>query len=163
MNKPPYMQAEWFQGLVREVEATSKTAVAARMDVARTTLSIFIHGKGEYGTGRAKPDQMELRYRRAFEQLECTHTGVRVGIEHCRSIALGPVPMHNPLKHQNWQACQECPFKPAPAAGMPPVAPVRRAKRQPQEPLPQAAIDRVTLPLPEVGGPQVADLEESTL
>ncbi|USE78093.1 MarR family transcriptional regulator [Cupriavidus gilardii] len=149
--RPAYMEADWFQALVREVKASTQTAVAQRMGVSRVTLCIFLHGKGEYGNGGAKPDRMELRYRRAFEQLTCPHTGQQVGVDHCRSVALRTAPTHNPMQLGHWKACQVCQYKPAPLEK--PAKP-RRAARASAD-VPMAVLDTRTMPLPEVGGPQI--------
>ncbi len=166
-KQPAYMQAEWFNGLKKEISATSVTAVAARLDISRTTLSVFINGKGLYGSGGAKPDAIELRYRRVFEQLVCSHTGALVGVQHCREVALRPAPTHNPLQMVQWQTCQQCGYKPAalPAENStPPVSAVKakRVGKADTEPAQQAGIiDKVTLPLPEVGAPQIASESQS--
>lgn len=151
--RPAYMEADWFQGLVREVKASTQKAVAERMGIARVTLSIFMHGKGEYGNGGAKPDRMELRYRRAFEQLSCPHNGDQVGVDHCRAVALRSPPTHNPMQLAHWKACQVCQFKPAPLEK--PAAPKRRIARAAVAEVPMAALDTKTMPLPEVGAPQI--------
>lgn len=161
-KQPAYMGTEWFNGLKKEIAAASVTAVAARLGISRTTLSVFVNGKGLYGTGGAKPDAIELRYRRVFEQLVCTHTGALVGVQHCREIALRPAPTHNPLQMVQWQTCQQCRYKPAaiPVDNVVPAASAAKSVRHSkvdQEPMQQAGIiDKVTLPLPEVGAPQIA-------
>lgn len=221
-KQPAYMQTEWFNGLKKEIAAASVTAVAARLDISRTTLSVFVNGKGLYGTGGAKPDAIELRYRRVFEQLVCTHTGALVGVQHCRDIALRPAPTHNPLQMVQWQTCQQCTYKPRPVPMAAPVQPTnpesaaesrqravafngkatsgdeafdegwnciggpndnpyppedsrsdywdagykqrresdkkQRQRLKQQDEVQQAGIiDKVTLPLPEVGAPQIAN------
>lgn len=113
MNKPAYLQQDWFvNGLMREVRASSITRVAVRMGVKRTTLSVFVNGSGEYGTGRAKPDRMEARYRAAFEQIQCPFDQQQVDATHCRQYALCRAPTHNPLKLMHWRMCQACPHRP---------------------------------------------------
>lgn len=150
--RPAYMAAPWFSDLQREVKAASQAVVAQRMGVSRVTLNIFLNGKGEYGNGGAKPDRMELRYRQAYEQLACPHDGQTVGVGHCREKALSAAPTHNPLQLTHWKACQQCQFKPAPEQK--PVIVIRRL-RKPVVDVPMAALDTKTLPLPEVGGPQI--------
>ncbi|BAS32810.1 MULTISPECIES: MarR family transcriptional regulator [Ralstonia solanacearum species complex] len=141
-SDPPYMQTDWFAGLSREVTASTQAAVAERMGIARSTLTILLRGLGEYGAGRAKTDRIERIYRQTFERITCPATCKQVDIEHCRDTALGPVPMHNPHKLNLWKACQKCPFRPTP--------------RKPRDQdIPMAALDTKTLPLPEVGGPQI--------
>lgn len=111
--QPAYMAAPWFAALRIEIERANVTAVAARMGVSRVNLSLFVHGKGEYRVGgRAKPNLMEARYRRAFEQIVCPHTTSVVEVDDCRVIALRPAPTHNPLQLAHWQCCQRCPYRP---------------------------------------------------
>lgn len=162
MTKPAYFDAAWFQTLKNEIAASNMTAVAAKIGVSRPTLSIFVHGKGMYGNGKASASNMEIRYRQAYEKLVCTHTGVEVGIDHCRATALCDAPNHNPLKMVQWQACQQCRYKPN---RMNKVAEVKEAElaNTPTETFaaPQQAgiIDKVTLPLPIVGAPQISTEE----
>lgn len=141
-SDPPYMQTDWFEGLRREVKASTQAAVAERMGIARPTLTILLRGLGEYGAGRAKTDRIERLYRQTFERITCPATCKQVDIEHCRDTALVPAPMHNPHKLNLWKACQKCQFRPTPR------------KPRDQDDIPMAALDTKTLPLPEVGGPQ---------
>lgn len=152
---PAYMVESWFIGLQREVKASTTAKVAERMGVSRPTLSILLNGLGEYGKGTASTARIEMRYRQAFERITCTYDGKQVDIEHCREKALGKAPNHNPMKMHHWQACQGCQYKPKPKA--PPPVVVKRApsKSGKQPDMPMAALDTKTLPLPEVGGPQV--------
>lgn len=113
---PAYFKLDWFKSLKAEIDVTSVTAVALKIGVSRTTLSIFIHGKGLYGSGKASSVNMETRYRQSFEKLTCPHTNEQVGIDHCRDNALRSAPTHNPRQMQQWQACQQCKYKPQPVA-----------------------------------------------
>lgn len=164
-SKPAYFNADWFNALLAEVKTTSVTAVAAKMGVSRPTLSVLVNGIGAYGSGKASPANMEIRYRQAFEQLTCPHTSAMVGIAHCRDIALRTAPSHNPIQMMQWQACQSCPHKPVPVLtpDQPKAKAIRPSMRLAEaEPVQQAGIiDTVTLPLPEVGGPQIAEKEPS--
>jgi hypothetical protein len=140
------MDTNWFAGLMDEIRRTSKTAVAEKLGFHRSSISQVCNGCGPYGTGKATTANIELAYRRAYEQLVCPHTQRQAGIAHCREMALRPAPTHNPMQMMQWQACQQCPHKPAAGA----------RQKAGAEPVQQAGvIDKVTLPLPEVGGPQV--------
>lgn len=136
--RPAYMDADWFVSLQREVKASTQKQVAERLGVSRSTLTVLLNGLGEYGNGGAKTDRFEIRFRQAFEQIECPFNGETVGATHCREKALRSAPTHNPLQLNHWKACQDCRYKPAPAKD-----------------LPMAAIDTRTLPLPVVGAPQI--------
>lgn len=144
-HRPAYMSEPWFHGLLHEIKNSTQRAVAERLGVSRPTLSVLVNGLGEYGNGGAKTDRFEMRYRQAFEQIPCPHTGETVGIQHCRGKALQHPPTHNPLQLNHWKACQDCQYKPMPLD----------PKGAPKAEIPQAALDTKTLPLPEVGAPQI--------
>jgi len=154
VKKPAYMAADWFQGLRREVAASKVAVVAERMGISRPTLSILLNGLGAYGSGKASTVRIERRYRQAFESIVCPFDGARVDTAHCREKANGKAPNHNPMKMHHWQACQGCEYKPRPIPPQPIVV-KRRAKKADAAELPMAAIDNKTLPLPEVGAPQI--------
>ncbi len=157
-QKPDYFNAAWFNDLVSEVNATSVTAVAAKMGVARSSLSVLVNGIGAYGSGKACTYNMEKRYRQAFEQIACPHTGSVIGMTVCRDMALRAAPSHNPIQMMHWQACQSCPNKPEPTleAKKPLKVKIASQRKTLKDESQQAGIvDKVTLPLPEVGGPQI--------
>ncbi len=156
--KPDYFNAAWFNDLLNEVKASSVTKVAEKMGVARSSLSVLVNGIGTYGSGKACTANMEKRYRQAFEQIVCPHTGSVIGMTMCRDMALRAAPSHNPIQMMHWQACQSCRNKPEPVAEVKklPRPKTVRQRNPVKEELQQAGvIDQVTLPLPEVGGPQV--------
>lgn len=112
MTRGAYMDAPWFAGLMDEVRRTSKTAVAEKLGFSRASISQVCNGCGPYGSGKASTGNIELAYRRHYEQLICPHTQAQVGIAHCRDIALRAAPTHNPMQMLQWQACQQCSYKP---------------------------------------------------
>lgn len=167
IERQPYMDTAWFAGLMDEVRRSSKTAVARKLGFDRASISQICNGCGPYGSGKASTKNIELAYRRVYEQLTCPHTNGQVGIDHCRSTSLRAAPTHNPRQMQQWQACQLCPFKPdaeMPKTDVIMVRSTKQAKAASKQPgdapkeKPQQAgiIDTVTLPLPEVGAPQIA-------
>lgn len=151
-----YMNGDWFAGFMSEVQHSSITAVAAKLGIERTTISQVFNGSGEYGKGTSSTGNIERAYRGHYEKLSCPHTQAQVGINHCRELALRAAPTHNPLQMQQWQACQQCRYKPAEkitaACAIRPDVDTLTVK------VPQQAgiIDTVTLPPPEVGGPQIS-------
>lgn len=158
-NKQPatwraYMNGDWFAGFMSEVQHSSITAVAAKLGLTRVTISQVFNGSGEYGKGKASTSSIEHAYRAQYEKLTCPHTQAHVGIAHCREVALRAAPTHNPLHMQQWQACQQCKYKPS----APKACAIRPDVDTLTVKVPQQAgvIDTVTLPLPEVGGPQIS-------
>lgn len=150
-----YMKSDWFQGLQREIGNGTKAEVAKKMGICRAKLSQVMNGCGAYGQGTASTAHIELEYRRTFEQLTCPHTQAQVGIELCREYALSSAPTQNPIRMMQWQSCQSCPNKPKPLAKI-----VKSNKAAMTFEVPQQAgiIDKVTLPLPVVGAPQVMEV-----
>ena len=173
MKTCEYMKAPWFADLARAIEATNKTVVAAKMGVNRSTLSAVVNGIGEYGKGTASTAKFQRQFQWAFGQMPCTYTGKNIDISYCRQHALVPAPMHNPMALRHWQGCQKCENKDrlavidAKALPKPGVVPGKKQRERKttdadvltkgEKPQQAGLIDKVTLPLPEVGGPQVKE------
>lgn len=149
-----YMGLDWFKGLQREVDNSTKADVAKKMGICRAKLSQVMNGCGAYGTGAASTAHIERDYRRTFEQLVCTHTQAPVGIDYCREHALASAPTQNPMRMMHWQSCQQCPHKPKALVQNHKQSKVSVAFEVPQQ---AGIIDTVTLPLPEVGAPQIQE------
>ena len=152
-----YMNEDWFKGLQREVSNSNKSAVAMKMGIKRSRLSCVMNGLGAYGSGAASTATIEQEYRRTFENVECPFNGNAVRIEFCRDSALCSAPTHNPRQMMQWQACQKCTHKPKPLTEA--TSKKKALNRAIEVDTVQQAgiIDTVTLPLPEVGAPQIAD------
>lgn len=163
-----YMSEAWFAGLMHEVAQSSKAAVGVKMGIKRTVISQVCNGCGPYGDGRASVKRIEVAYLRAFEQIVCTHTQKEVGIDYCRDMALRQAPTQNPMRMMHWQSCQSCQYKPNRSLNEQKISPpIRKIGRvgtienslyAPTGATQQAGIiDKVTLPLPVVGAPQVME------
>jgi hypothetical protein len=160
MKHCDYMNSDWFAGLQREIANSTKAAVAKKMGIKRSRLSCVMNGLGAYGSGASSTRNIEKEYRRTYEQVECPFNGDAVGIEFCREHALCAAPTHNPRQMMQWQACQKCTHKPKPLAE---AAPKKKALTRAADaaPVQQAGIiDKFTLPLPIVGGPQIQTTQE---
>lgn len=153
-NPQPYMSEAWYAGLMREVSLSSKAAVGEKMGIKRSVISQVCNGCGPYGDGRSSVKRIEQAYRRTYEQITCHHTRQVVNVEHCREMALCKAPTHNPLRMIHWQECQSCEFKPSAE-----VKSLTKSAASEERTVQQAGIiDKVTLPLPEVGAPQVMEV-----
>lgn len=150
----PYMSEAWFAGLMREVAQSNKTAVGLKMGIKRSVISQVCNGCGPYGDGRSSVKRIEMAYQRAYEQVVCSHTQKEVGIDYCRDMALRQAPTQNPMRMMHWQSCQQCPHKPKTQARNPTKSKVSIEFEVPQQ---AGIIDKVTLPLPEVGAPQIQE------
>ena len=100
--------SDWLDQLRMEVEASSKAAVARRMDVSRTTISLLCGGN--YG---AKTDRMRERFEVAFDHpVECPHLGAKLARVACEDMRSRPMPANDPRLLRHWTACKSCPLNP---------------------------------------------------
>lgn len=102
----------WMAMLQKAVDEGTQTAVAKRLDVSRTTVSLILSGKYP-----GKTDRMAARVVRVFGQVQCTHTGQLIEQTVCVSYATRSVPLNNPLELSQWRACRNCRHYPASAKG----------------------------------------------
>ena len=84
------------------VASSSVTAVARRLGVARSSLSLVINGKYPGGTGK-----MEQRIMEILGQPCPVYGGTR-GPEACDSRRAASMPTSNPYALRQWRECQHC-------------------------------------------------------
>jgi hypothetical protein len=104
MNDLSYMQTDWFATLSAEVARTSRGAVAQRLNVSRTSISLIMSGK--YGGAATEIGKRVISQLGVFA---CEYDGVSITPQVCRGIASANAPTHNPAKLAHWSACQRCP------------------------------------------------------
>lgn len=98
---------DWFRLLQEAVAASSRTAVAGRLGISRTAVSLVLSGK--YA---GKTDRVAARVLRAFGEVQCTHTGQPISLTVCVSYASRRAPLNNPLELSHWRTCRACPLRP---------------------------------------------------
>jgi hypothetical protein len=98
--------SDWLELLKKAVADTSITAVADKLDVSRTTISLVLSGKYP-----AKTDRIAAKVLDTFARLTCPHTGVEITHADCRATSSGAVPTSSPQAMRQWRACQDCPNK----------------------------------------------------
>ena len=76
---------------------------AAELGYSGTTLSLIVHGK--YA---GKTDRVAAAVAARYETVACPYQGKTIPLHECRSTAQGKAPTHNPMKMQQWLACQKC-------------------------------------------------------
>lgn len=166
-------KGNWMVILRDDIEATgSISKTAQRIGVSRSALSQILNGVGPYGTGKASTAKVEEKVMNTIGLVNCPFLSDYHGKEHkitgleCRDYAYGKAPTSSPRQMQHWRACQACEKRvSAPvetSAGQ--AVQVVRVTKKGKDPLPlqqAGVIDTVTLPLPEVGGPQVLITEEA--
>lgn len=103
----PYMQEEWFAVLKAEAEKSNLRAIAETIGYSKTTIGMVL--KGQYP---GKTDNVAAAVKKKLASYRCPHSGERVSVTICRSIADEPPPTHNPIKMQHWRSCQKCEIRP---------------------------------------------------
>lgn len=98
-----YMNEGWFALLKARIAAASLWQVAAELGYSGTTLSLIVHGK--YA---GKTDRVAAAVAARYETVACPYQGKTIPLHECRSTAQGKAPTHNPMKMQQWLACQKC-------------------------------------------------------
>lgn len=98
-----YMNEGWFALLKARIAAASLRQVAAELGYSGTTLSLIVHGK--YA---GKTDRVAAAVAARYETVMCPYQGKTIPLHECRSTAQGKAPTHNPMKMQQWLACQKC-------------------------------------------------------
>ncbi len=94
---------EWRVLLERAVDTTSIQAVADRLDVSRTTLSLVRADKYP-----ARPDKIAARVMDVLGRVECPYLGVEITRAQCREFHGGRAPTSSPREMRHWRACQGC-------------------------------------------------------
>ena len=96
---------DWKELLQKAVDAegSSITAVSAKLDVSRTTISLVLADKYP-----AKTDKIAAKVMDTFARITCTHTGAEINHAECRVMSTGSVPTSSPQAMRQWRACQSC-------------------------------------------------------
>lgn len=96
----------WLTILREAVEASSITAVADKLGISRTTVSLVLADKYP-----AKPDKIAQKVMDVFARITCPHTGVEITCAECRQISSRTAPTSSPQAMRQWRACQGCAHK----------------------------------------------------
>lgn len=96
----------WLTLLQQAVTATSMTAVADKLDVSRTTISLVLADKYP-----AKTDKIAAKVLDTYARITCPHTGMEITYAECRQLSTSAVPTSSPQAMRYWRACQSCTHK----------------------------------------------------
>lgn len=97
---------DWLDLLRQAVAASSMTAVADKLIVSRTAISLVLAGKYP-----AKTDKIAAKVLDTYARHICTHTGIEITHAQCRATATANTPTSSPQAMRQWRACQSCEFK----------------------------------------------------
>lgn len=96
----------WLTILAQAVKSSSRQAVADKLDVSRTAISLVLSGKYP-----AKTDKIAAKVLDMFARITCAHTGVEITHAECRALSTSAVPTSSPQAMRHWRACQSCAYK----------------------------------------------------
>jgi len=97
---------DWLTILKQAVEKSSRQAVADRLEVSRTTISLVM--SGQYP---AKTDKIAAKVLDVYARLTCPHSGAEITYAECRALSTSSVPTSSPQAMRHWRACQSCAYK----------------------------------------------------
>lgn len=96
--------SEWKTLLEREVAATSCAAVARKLAVSRTAVSLALRGKYPGGTAC-----MAKRVLEHFDTVSCPLAETPVTRAACTQRQADPMPTSSPAALEAWLTCKRCP------------------------------------------------------
>ncbi|MBO9421739.1 hypothetical protein J7481_19685 [Labrenzia sp. R4_2] len=89
----------------------SKQAVADRMGVSRTMVSLYLSGR--YADVGGRNDKFEQRALALFSnRVTCPHLQTDLSHDECAAHAASVMPMSDPKALKLWVACKSCALKP---------------------------------------------------
>jgi len=97
---------DWLTILKQAVAASSITAIADKLDMSRTSISLVLSGKYP-----AKTDKIAAKVLDMFARITCAHTSVEITHAECRALSTSSVPTSSPQAMRHWRACQSCAHK----------------------------------------------------
>lgn len=106
--KQDYMSEQWFELLKTQIAAKTMRVVADELNYSKTTLSLIINGK----YGDKTTDRVRDKVLTTYAQVHCPYQNQMLAMGDCVALATVAAPTHNPLKMQQWRACQSCPKRP---------------------------------------------------
>lgn len=101
------MNSPWFAMLEKAVSASSMTAVAQRLGISRTAISLVMSGK--YG---AATDKIAARVLAVYSVVDCPYLAQEISKVECAAHAGRAIPTSSPRAVRHWKACQTCPNRP---------------------------------------------------
>lgn len=107
MIEQDYMSEQWFALLKAKIAEKTMQVVAAELAYSKTALSLIVNGKYVSKTNRLRDKVLAT-----YQVTACPYHNKLIPLNECVSLATATAPTHNPLKMQQWRACQRCPNKP---------------------------------------------------
>lgn len=86
------------------IDLGSKAAVATKMGVSRTAISLVLAGKY-----KGDPANVYATAIAVFGGVDCPHLEQRIDVAACIAYGTGLPPTQNPMAMRHYRACQSCP------------------------------------------------------
>lgn len=128
MNNRDGRHEPWFALFEKAVAASSKTAVAHRLGISRSAVSLVMSDK--YG---AATDKIAARVLAVYSVVDCPYLAQAISQEDCAAHAGRAIPTSSPRAVRHWKACQTCPNRPQPQGSCPPRAAAELLARSTQQ------------------------------
>lgn len=102
-------QPEWLALLEQAVadEGDNKQAVADRLGVSRTAISLVLADKYP-----SRTDKFAKKVMDTLGRIACPHLATAITREQCRHFNERKAPTSSPREMRHWRACQSCIHKP---------------------------------------------------
>lgn len=97
---------DWLTILRQAVEKTNITAVALKLEVSRTAISLVLADKYPAKTGKIAAKVLDT-----YARITCPHTSIEITHAECRTLSTSAVPTSSPQAMRHWRACQGCAHK----------------------------------------------------
>jgi len=94
---------DWLSLLKSEVQSSSAAAVARKLGISRTAVSLCLLGRYPGGT-----QKMAARVLSLLGERFCPLFNQRISSGQCLSQCSQSAPLHNPQKMRSWGCCQQC-------------------------------------------------------
>lgn len=107
-SAPVYATQRWYLLLKDAVARHGVNKVAQMLGYSNHTGTSQVLA-GKYA---GKTDAFAARVVKVFDVVRCLHNGQSMPMGQCRETATARPPLHNPMKMQQWRACQQCKNKP---------------------------------------------------
>lgn len=107
-NLDSYADAKWFRLLCTAIDKHGVVKVAKMLGYSNHTGTSQVL-KGSYA---GKTKLFAERVMKTFDVVNCPHSGMEMAVATCRETAMARAPLNNPMKMQQWRACQQCQNKP---------------------------------------------------
>lgn len=99
----PSARGDWIALMRAAVNTSSLSAVADRIGVSRTTVSLVLAGRYP-----ARTHEVERKVRDAFESRWCPPLTAEIEGSVCQRYRTRPMPRSSARDLRHWRACQTC-------------------------------------------------------